>query len=147
VSIQEVVVQESTYKNITARFGPEKGPLLVIGAHYDSYVDASLYSDRGDFITFVGAMKDFDLTRRIKARMMGASNLPVYSINAPGVLPGIDFSDHLSYWNAGIPAMMVTDTSFFRNKHYHLAGDTYDKLDYQRMAKVVQAVYSVTQGF
>ena len=42
---------------------------------------------------------------------------------------------------------MVTDTAFMRNQNYHLAGDTYDKLNYQRMAKVVQAVYAVVQGY
>ena len=40
---------------------------------------------------------------------------------------------------------MITDTAFMRNPNYHLAGDTYEKLDYVRMAKVVQAVYAVTQ--
>jgi Zn-dependent M28 family amino/carboxypeptidase len=78
--------------------------------------------------------------------MLGATKLPVYSINAPALLPGIDFSDHRSYWNVAIPALMVTDTAFFRNRNYHLSGDTYEKLDYKRMAQVVQAVFAVTQG-
>jgi hypothetical protein len=43
--------------------------------------------------------------------------------------------------------MMITDTAFMRNANYHLAGDTYDKLDYVRMAKVVQAVYAITQQY
>ena len=42
---------------------------------------------------------------------------------------------------------MVTDTAFFRNKNYHLASDTYETLDYGRMAKVVQAVYAVAQQY
>jgi Zn-dependent M28 family amino/carboxypeptidase len=108
---------------------------------------ASLYSDRGDFIAIVGRMQDFGLMRRTKARMLGAAKLAVHSINAPAILPGIDFSDHRSYWNLGIPALMVTDTAFFRNKNYHTAEDTYDKLDYRRMAQVVQAVYALTRGF
>jgi hypothetical protein len=105
-----------------------------------------LYSDRGDFIAVVGMMADFNMSRRVKALMLGASDLPVYSINAPRLIPGIDFSDHRSYWDRGIPAVMVTDTAFMRNKHYHQASDTYEKLDYARMAKVVQGVYAVTQG-
>jgi Zn-dependent M28 family amino/carboxypeptidase len=104
-----------------------------------------LYPDRGDFIALVGKLSDFGATRRIKAAMAGGTNLPVYSINAPPLLPGIDFSDHLNYWHEGFPAFMVTDTAFMRNRNYHLAGDTYEKLDYRRMAKVVQAVYAVTQ--
>jgi len=106
---------------------------------------ALLYPERGNFIALVGKMGRFQDTRSAKALMAGATDLPVVSINAPRLLPGIDFSDHRSYWDLGYPAMMVTDTAFQRNPHYHHAGDTWDKLDYVRMGKVVQAVYSVVQ--
>lgn len=108
---------------------------------------ASLYSERGDFIAIVGKLGDFRAMRKAKALMSGATDLPVYSINAPPLLQGIDFSDHLSYWNAGFPALMITDTAFLRNHQYHRAGDTWDKLDYPRMAKVVQGVYALSQNF
>jgi hypothetical protein len=85
--------------------------------------------------------------RRAKALMSGASPLPVYSINAPTLLPGIDFSDHRSYWPHGYPAIMVTDTAYFRNPNYHQAGDRYRTLDYRRMALVVQSVYSLVQAY
>ncbi len=75
--------------------------------------------------------------------MRRGSPLPVYSINAPAALPGIDLSDHRNYWNHGYPAVMITDTSFFRNANYHTARDTPETLDYARMAQVVQGVYSV----
>ncbi len=47
----------------------------------------------------------------------------------------------------GFSAVMVTDTAFFRNPNYHAAGDTAESLDYSRMAKVVSAVFAVTQGY
>ena len=78
----------------------------------------------------------------LKAWMRGASPLPVHSINAPPALVGVDFSDHLSYWAHGYPALMVTDTAFFRNAAYHEASDTAERLDYRRMAQVVQGVAS-----
>ena len=53
---------------------------------------------------------------------------------------GVDFSDHASYWDAGYDAVMVTDTAFFRNPHYHTATDTPETLDYARMAQVVDGV-------
>ena len=53
-------------------------------------------------------------------------------------MPGVDFSDHASYWRFGMPAVMVTDTAFLRNRNYHEASDTPETLDYARMAKVVQ---------
>ena len=72
------------------------------------------------------------------------------SINAPGFIPGIDFSDHLSYWEQGYPALMVTDTAFYRNPRYHTSDDTPDTLDYERMALVVDglvaAVRALTAG-
>ena len=43
-----------------------------------------------------------------------------------------------------MPAVMITDTSFYRNPNYHKATDTADMLDYTRMAKVVEGVHTVT---
>jgi hypothetical protein len=106
-----------------------------------------LYPSTGNFIGVVGKLSHFGNSRRIKALMSGASSLPVYSINAPTWIQGIDFSDHVSYWDLDLPAVMVTDTAFMRNIHYHQAGDTYDKLDYVRMAQVVTQVYAVVQHF
>ena len=80
--------------------------------------------------------------RRVKSAMRRASPLPVYSINAPAAVPGIDFSDHASYWNAGYSALMITDTAFYRNQNYHTAQDTPDTLDYRRLGMVVEGVYA-----
>jgi Zn-dependent M28 family amino/carboxypeptidase len=106
-----------------------------------------LYPDRGDYISVVGRVQDSFEARRIKALMAGATNLPVRSMNGFAMIPGVDFSDHLNYWDEGIKALMITDTAFYRNDNYHQAGDTYDTLDYPRMAKVVQGVYAVIQGY
>jgi len=86
------------------------------------------------------------VVRRVKAAMRGASSLPVYSINAPRFVPGIDFSDHRNYWDAGYDAVMITDTAFYRNPHYHTAEDTPETLDYRRMAMVVEGVYAAVQA-
>lgn len=106
-----------------------------------------LYPDQGNFIALVGSFSDFAATRRAKALMAGASDLPVHSINAPKLLQGIDFSDHGSYWLHGFRAFMVTDTAFFRNANYHQAGDTPETLDYGRMAKAVEMVHALVMGF
>lgn len=248
VDVQEVKVKGKTYKNFIARFGPSTGPLLVIGAHYDSdsyslrkwkpkgmstpgaddnasgvaglielarllskkpqtrsielvaytleedphfgteemgsfrharslkesgrevqlmlslemigyFTEkadsqdypapgmSALYGDRGNFIALVGNLSNFGVIRRAKALMSGASDLPVISCNAPSNLQGIDSSDHMNYWNEGFPALIVTDTAYFRNPHYHRTTDTFEKLDYRRMAQVVLGVYAITQNF
>lgn len=100
----------------------------------------AVYPTTGNFIALVGNYAEGDLSRRVKRSMQQATSLPVYSINAPSILQGIDFSDHLSYWNEGFVGMMVTDTAFFRNEAYHTEDDTPDRLDYKRMAEVVVAV-------
>lgn len=236
VSVQNFATEDGKYRNIIAHFGPDSGPVLVIGAHYDAFEDtpgaddnasgvaglielarllsraeqkrsielvaytleeppyfgtedmgsahharmlkeqgrevelmlslemigyftdvegtqvyplpglSALYPDRGNFIGLVGKFSDFGVMRRVKSLMAGATSLPVASFNGPPLVTGVDFSDHLSYWNQGYPAMMVTDTAYNRNGGYHGAADTADTLDYERMAKVVQGVYAVTQG-
>ena len=101
----------------------------------------AFYPSRGNFIAVVGSLGEGGMARRVKRAMIGSSSLPVYSISAPRFVPGIDFSDHLSYWKAGYAALMITDTAFYRNHNYHTANDTAEKLDYQRMAMVVAGVY------
>ncbi len=109
-----------------------------------------LYPSTGNFIAVVGRIGGGRLVRVVKTEMRAATRLPVVSINAPGFIPGIDFSDHLSYWEHGYPAVMVTDTAFYRNARYHTSDDTPDTLDYERMALVVDglvaAVRALTAG-
>src|SRR5215475_8234691 len=100
------------------------------------------YPTEGNFISVVGKIGDGMLVRRIKKAMTGATILPVYSINAPRLIPGVDLSDHLSYWRAGYPAVMITDTAFYRNANYHTLDDTSERLDYRRMGQAVEGVYA-----
>ncbi|HNB71467.1 MAG TPA: M28 family peptidase [Acidobacteriota bacterium] len=104
-----------------------------------------LYPSKGNFIAVVGITGQASLVRTIKQAMTGASSLPVYSINAPASVPALDFSDQLNYWNEGYPAVMITDTSFFRNANYHQKTDTADTLDYKRMAQVVEGVFAAVK--
>lgn len=113
--------------------GSQKLPLAVLRPFYPS---------RGDFIAVVGKLGQAMLVRRVKRAMRRATPLPVHSINAPRWVPGVDFSDHMNYWDAGYPAVMITDTAFYRNPHYHTAHDAADTLDYARMALVVEGVHA-----
>jgi Zn-dependent M28 family amino/carboxypeptidase len=103
----------------------------------------AIYPTTGNFIALVGHYAEGETTRRIKRTMQAATPLPVYSVNAPAIIAGIDYSDHLNYWNEGFIGMMVTDTAFMRNENYHTKNDTPEKLDYARMALVVQGVSTV----
>ena len=101
-----------------------------------------VYGDRGDFLVLAGRLADAGLLRRIKTAMSIAAPLPVHSINAP--LTSVDFSNHASYWQHNYRAVMLTDSAFYRNPHYHELSDTPDTLDYQRMAQAVQQVHAAT---
>lgn len=100
-----------------------------------------LYPTKGNFISIVGNFTNILTVRNIKSAMQSTSDLLVYSTNVPTLIPGVDFSDHRNYWIFGYEAIMITDTAFYRNKNYHTTADTPEKLDYVRMAKVVEGVY------
>jgi hypothetical protein len=100
-----------------------------------------IYPTTGNFITVIGQFDAPFFTRGIKKDMAAACTVDVWSMNAPSFVPGIDFSDHLNYWAHDIPAVMVTNTAFYRNDQYHQPNDTPERLDYARMSEVVNGVY------
>jgi hypothetical protein len=116
-------------------FSEEKGsqdyPMPLLKLYYPS---------TGNFITVVDQLLSAQ-AQRMKASMAQVIDLPVYSINAPSMIPGVDFSDHRNFWRYGYPAVMVTDTAFYRNQAYHTHGDTADRLNYKKMAQVVYGVF------
>ncbi|MGH9366007.1 MAG: M28 family peptidase [Thermoanaerobaculia bacterium] len=99
------------------------------------------YPGRGNFIAVVGNLRGARLVRRVKRAMRRGTDLPVRSINAPALVPGVDLSDHVNYWRLGDPAVMITDTAFYRNDRYHTERDTPETLDYTRMADVVHGLF------
>lgn len=112
---------------------------------YPSVLMKPFYPSQGNFAAVVGRFGDIRLTRRVKASMKAATPLPVRSINGPRWIPGLDFSDHHPYWDLGFSAVMITDTAFYRNADYHTDGDTPDRLDYLRMAQLVEGVHAAIQ--
>jgi hypothetical protein len=105
-----------------------------------------LYPDRADFVAFVSDLGSRALNRRLHRAFCAASDLPAERLSAPAFVPGVDFSDHRSFRAAGVQAVMLTDTSFYRYPHYHLPTDTPEKLDYERMAKIVVGLAEVLRG-
>ena len=105
------------------------------------------YPTTGNFIGVIGRSFDRALVSRVRGLMQVSPRVPVYSINAPAFVPGIDRSDHKNFWAEDFPAVMVTDTAEFRNPNYHSPGDTPETLDYDRMAVVVQGLYQLAAGF
>ncbi len=99
------------------------------------------YPSKGNFIAVIGKLGQGKIVRKIKRNMAKISKVPVYSINAPASMPGIDFSDHQNYWKEGYKAAMICNTAFYRNKNYHELSDTIETLDFDRMRQVVMGIY------
>jgi Zn-dependent M28 family amino/carboxypeptidase len=95
------------------------------------------YGDRGDFIGFVGNTSSRALTRRVIGTFRERASFPSEGAALPWLIAGVGWSDQWSFWRAGYPGVMVTDTAPFRNPHYHTASDTPDTLDYARFSRVV----------
>ena len=98
------------------------------------------YPDRANFIAFVSNITSRHVLKRSVAAFRSVSAFPSEYLVAPGLVPGVSWSDQLSFWREGYPALMVTDTAFYRYPHYHTAQDTPDKIDYVRMAQVVEGL-------
>jgi Zn-dependent M28 family amino/carboxypeptidase len=101
------------------------------------------YPKQGDYIGIVG---DFG-SRRFTASLFKAfgknRDLPVIKLTVPlggFLLPSVRLSDHAPFWDRGFKAVMITDTAFYRNPHYHQASDTMEKLDYGFMAQLVKSL-------
>lgn len=97
------------------------------------------YGSRGNYITLVNKFSKGKFARKFSGEYKKAKLLPIKKFNGPRALPGIDFSDHLNYWNFGFSALMLTDTAFYRNKNYHQVTDVMETLDISKMAKVIDA--------
>lgn len=101
------------------------------------------FPGRGDFLAAVGNFRSWRLVWAFRRGFKRVTRFPLYSIALPEKIWEIRMSDNSSFWDQGYPALMVTDTSFLRNPHYHADTDTPDTLDYARMA---QATIGVAGG-
>lgn len=99
----------------------------------------------GNTIALVGVLPSRDWVRTMDEAMRESEpGIPTFVFDfVPGngaLLPDIRRSDHAVFWDLGLPALMLTDTSEFRNPHYHKPTDTIETLDLDRMTLVVRAL-------
>ncbi|GMU80171.1 MAG: hypothetical protein AMXMBFR47_00420 [Planctomycetota bacterium] len=95
---------------------------------------------RGNFLAAVGNLRSWRLCWAFRRGFKRASRLPLFSIVLPEWVYSIRLSDNSSFWDLGYPALMITDTSFLRNRNYHRATDLPGTLDYDRMAAATEGV-------
>lgn len=103
---------------------------------------AALYPDVGNFIGLVANVASARLLMRTRRAFTRASSFPIESAVAPAELPGVGWSDQWSFWQFGYPALMVTDTAPYRYPWYHTAEDTPDKVQFAKVAALVDGLES-----
>lgn len=99
-----------------------------------------VFPRRGDFLAAVGNLRSWRLSRQFRRGFKRAVRFPLFSIVLPELIHDIRRSDNASFWDQGYQALMLTDTSYLRNRHYHMPTDTPDTLDYPSMARVTHGV-------
>ena len=99
------------------------------------------YPDCGNFIGIVSDFRSRAAMRRFAAAFRANSDFPMQTASTFRFVPGVAWSDHDSFWRQGYPAVMVTDTAFYRYRHYHAPTDTPDKLAYPELANVTLGLF------
>lgn len=98
------------------------------------------YPTTGNFITIVSNADSQPLQTQVRDALTANMGLSVETYAGPWWIPGVDWSDHGSFWNEGYPAVMLTDTALFRYPHYHRLTDLPERLDYRAMAELVRGL-------
>lgn len=118
--------------------------------HYAHQLMKLFYPSAGNYVAFVGNRKSRELVSDSVAAFRAAAAFPSQGLALPDTIPALahltdplGYSDHWSFWQEGIPAIMVTDTAMMRYPHYHTPQDTPDKLDYLRLARVANGIEAV----
>lgn len=97
----------------------------------------------GDFLAVIGNERSRGLVEAFaRAATRPGIDLPLFPLAVPGngeLLPDTRRSDHAPFWDAGYGAIMLTDTTNFRNPHYHLPTDTLETLNLDFAARVCRA--------
>lgn len=104
------------------------------------------YPDKGNFIGFVSNRDSRAFLREAIGIFREHAQVSSEGGIAPEFVNGIGWSDHWSFWRAGYPGIMVTDTAIFRYPHYHQPTDTVDKINFDTLTRVVTGLEKVVAG-
>lgn len=99
-----------------------------------------LLPSEGNFLAFVGDTRSQELVRAAVASFRAHAAVPSEGVAVSSKIQGIGWSDHWSFWQVDVPALMVTDTAPFRYRHYHKETDTKERIDYRRLARITDSL-------
>lgn len=99
--------------------------------------------NRGNFLFACGnTTSDPLLSAFIAASADYVPELRLITASLPGtgtIAPDLRRSDHASFWDADMQALMLTDAADFRNPNYHTPNDDISTLNFEFMKNVVKA--------
>jgi Zn-dependent M28 family amino/carboxypeptidase len=113
------------------------------GSQHYPFPLSLFYPKRGDFVAFVANPSSKALLRKAGAAFRAEATIPSEGAMLPASIEGVSWSDHAPYWQAGYPALMLTDTAPLRNPNYHQPTDTPDTLDFERFTRAVVGIHRV----
>jgi len=103
------------------------------------------YPHTADFISFVSNFGSRKVMLKLARAFRQVSDFPLEHVATFSFIPGVAWSDHLSFWRQNYKALMVTDTAFYRYPYYHSSNDTAEKLDYPRLAQVCSGLFAAVR--
>ena len=101
-----------------------------------------IFPDTGNFIIVAGRSHQKAFAERITELIREKFSVAAFTVTDPRVRELLELSDHVNYLNYGFNSVMINDTSMLRNKNYHQEEDTIEKLDFEKMAEVVNGCYN-----
>jgi Zn-dependent M28 family amino/carboxypeptidase len=99
------------------------------------------FPDRANFIGFVSNFRSRKVLRRLAQAYQAAAPFPMEHVATFAAIPGVAWSDHLSFWRQRYRAVMITDTAFYRYPWYHTREDTPEKLNYAEFARMTNGLF------
>ena len=99
------------------------------------------FPDRGNFIGLVSNFRSRSWLKQTVEAFKTHSDIPTQHVAMFEAVPGIGWSDHLSFWRQGWPALMITDTAPYRYPYYHTAEDTPDKVVYETLTRLTEGLF------
>ncbi|MBN2161053.1 MAG: M28 family peptidase [Spirochaetes bacterium] len=95
------------------------------------------YPKHGDYISVISLPSNSEYVYLWKKIYNEHARSKIYEYIGPASIPGMDLSDHMSFMRFSYPAIMISDTGFYRNKNYHTRDDTYDTINFRFLADVI----------
>lgn len=104
---------------------------------------AEALPSKGNFLAWVGDEASRYFVESAAAVFAQAVSLPVHGRVSNGSVPESAWSDHWSFWQAGYPGVLVSDTGPYRSPHYQSPGDTMERIDLDRLVEATKGIEAV----